>query len=272
MTPAIHTSISESLGDFSLYGVSGIIKKFKGTLIYAGGDDVCAVMPVETALSAAREIQQYYIGTYKIIRKDKEPENVTDSWSPVPGKLSVNLGKGEKISISAGILICHHKESLTEMIKDAHFLLDEKAKKEADRNACAIELRKRSGGSPRYFVRKWTEQDAWNAFSSIGSAIKNKNKLQVSTSVVYRLEQLRVGVEALLKHDKWKSMLEALILKQLDRSSVGDKEHQKIFASRVAEISVVKNSEEKYEFKPEGLIVASFMADKEEGGEDHELV
>ena len=308
VTPAIHASISESLGDFSLYGVSGIIKKYKGTLIYAGGDDVCAVLPVETALLAAREIQKYYIGTFKIILKDKEPEDLTNSWLPVPGKLSVNLGKGEDISISAGILICHHKESLAEMIEESHFLLNEKAKTQAGRNACAIELRKRSGGS-RYFIRKWTEEKAWEAFSTIGQAVKNKNKLQVSTSVVYRLEQLRNGVEAILNHgtdhDSQKAMLEKLILKQLDRSSVGDKEYQKNFASKMAEISLVKkynskineskseikskseseseseskmnndtknndddndDNKNRYDFKPEGLIVAAFMADRKEGG------
>ncbi len=271
VTPAIHAAISESLGDFSLYGVSRIIEKFKGTLIYAGGDDVCAVLPVETALTAAREIQQYYVSTYKWIQKQQAPEDVVDSWTPKPGKLSINLGKGKDISISAGILICHHKESLTQMITEAHHLLDQKKEKEgAGRNTCAIELRKRSGGS-RYFVRKWSDKKAWESFSTIGDAVKDKNKAQVSTSVVYRLEQLRDGINAILEHDNWKPMLEALILKQLDRSSVGDKDQQKLFASRMADISVFENTKQnKYEFKPESLIVAAFMAAK--GGEDNALV
>ncbi|MFH1514327.1 MAG: type III-B CRISPR-associated protein Cas10/Cmr2, partial [bacterium] len=205
ITPAIHAAISESLGDFSLYGVARIIKKHHGRLIYAGGDDVCAVLPVETSLKAAHEIQQYYTSTYKFIQKDKPPEDVAASWSPAPGKLSINLGKGPGISISAAILICHHKESLAHMIADARHLLKERAKKEAGRNACAIELRKRSGGS-RYFVRKWTdEQDgqAWKSFSEIGEAIRSKNKAQVSSSVVYRLEQLRDGIKAILKQKDW---------------------------------------------------------------------
>lgn len=274
VTPAIHAAISESLGDFSLYGVSSIIAKFEGTLIYSGGDDVCAVLPVETALSAAREIRQYYVSTYKYIQKQQDPEDVVDSWKPKPGKLSINLGKGKDISISAGIFICHHKESLTQMITEAHRLLDEKAKNEAGRNACAIELRKRSGGS-RYFVRKWSDnpadKQAWDSFAAIGDAIKDKNKAQVSTSVVYRLEQLREGVNAILSHHNWRPMLEALILKQLDRSSVGDKNQQEIFASRIADIAVFKNAKQnKYDFKPESLVVAAFMAAK--GGDNNAMV
>lgn len=274
VTPAIHAAISESLGDFSLYGVSSIIAKFEGTLIYAGGDDVCAVLPVETALEAAREIKRYYVSTYKCIQKQQAPKDVIDSWKPKPGKLSINLGKGDDISISAGILICHHKESLTQMIDKAHHLLNEKAKTEAGRNACAIELRKRSGGS-RYFVRKWSDEpadkQAWDSFAAIGDAIKDKNKAQVSTSVVYRLEQLRDGVNAILSHHNWRPMLEAMILKQLDRSSVGDKDQQKIFANRIVDIAIFENfKQEKPEFKPESLIVAAFMSAK--GGDDNALV
>ncbi len=272
VTPAIHAAISESLGDFSLYGVAGIIEKHHGALIYAGGDDVCAVLPVETSLKAAREIQQYYTSTYKWIQKGQSPENVGGSWLSAPGKLSINLGKGADISISAGILICHHKESLTQMIAEAHHLLDEKAKNEAGRNACAIELRKRSGGS-RYFVRKWNDEQSdeqtWKSFFEIGEAIKSKNKAQVSSSVVYRLEQLRDGVDAILKHENRMKMLEALIVKQLERSSVGDEKHKQDFAKKMIDLVVCKNSEDKYEYKPEGLIVAAFMA---KGGEDDGLV
>ena len=268
ITPAIHAAISESLGDFSLYGVDRIIKKHHGALIYAGGDDVCAVLPVETSLTAAQEIQKYYTSTYKFIQKDQDPEDVLESFTPASGKLSINLGKGDGISISAGILICHHKESLTQMIEDARHLLKDKAKKEAGRNACAIELRKRSGGS-RYFVRKWSDEQTWKSFAEIGEAIKSKNKAQVSSSVVYRLEQLRDGLEAILKQDDWGRMLKALIVEQLDRSSVGDKGQKKDFANKMVDIVVCKNSEDKNEYKPEGLIVAAFLA---KGGEDDGLV
>jgi CRISPR-associated protein Cmr2 len=203
-----------------------------------------------------------------LIQKDKDPADVLNSFDPAPGKLSINLGKGNGISISAGILICHHKESLTQMIAETQHLLKDKAKKQAGRNTCAIELRKRSGGA-RFFARQWSDEQAWKSFSEIGEAIKSKNKTQVSSSVVYRLEQLRVGIEAILKQNNWKAMLKALIVKQLDRSSVGDKDRKEMFAGKMVDLVVCKNSEDKYEYKPEGLIVAAFMA---KGGEDDGLV
>ena len=268
ITPSIHAAISESLGDFSLYGVAGIISKYHGTLIYAGGDDVCAFLPVETSLKAAQEIRQYFTSTYKLTQKDKPPEDLKTPWAPVPGKLSINLGKGEDLSLSAAILICHHKESLTQMIARAHHLLDDRAKKVKGKNACAIELRKRSGGS-RYFVAKWSDEQAWKSFQEIGEAIKSRKKAQVSSSVVYRLENLRDGIRAILKQNDPKRMLQSLIVKQLDRSSVGDEEHRNAFASKMADIVLCENSQGEKEYKPEGLIVAAFMAT---GGEDNGMV
>lgn len=271
LTPAIHAAISEALGDFSIYGVASIIKKHEGTLIYAGGDDVCAILPRKTALPTAQEIRRYYGSTYTFIQKEKEMvvQSVSGSWEPQPGKLSINLGKGKDTSISAAILLCHHKENLSFMIKRAHWLLNEKAKKEAGRNACAIELRKRSGGS-RFFVRRWPDDaddndTSWKSFEEIGGAIKDKKKAQVSTSLVYRMERFRDGIEAIVKHENHKEMLINFIAVQLDRSSVGDKNERAAFAEKMADIVVMEDKNKKRQYKPEGLIVAAFMA---EGGDD----
>lgn len=267
LTPSIHAAISESLGDFSIYGVDSIIRDNDGRLIYAGGDDVCAVLPVDTALKAAEEIQKYYNSFFKIITEGKI-EDIRNTWDTEPGKISVCLGKGDDISISAGILICHHKENLSQMIASAHHLLDDKVKAETGRNACAIELRKRSGGS-RYFNRKWGENEAWESFHQIGKLISNKNKRKISASLVYRLEQFRTGIKAILKKDDYKNLLTNLIKKQLDRSMLAagknSKEELKEFAEKMVDIVVVKNQDNKRAFEPEGLIVAGFIADK--GGE-----
>ena len=267
LAPSIHAAISESLGDFSIYGVDPIVKKYEGRLIYAGGDDVCAVLPVDTVLNAAEEIQKYYNSFFRII-SDQKDEAISNGWNAEPGKMSVCLGEGDDISISAGILICHHKESLSQMIADAHHLLDDKAKKETGRNACAIELRKRSGGS-RYFARKWDENKAWKSFHQIGELISNKNKRKISASLVYRLEQFRIGIEAILKKDDYRNLLTNFIKKRLDRSMLAagknSKEELEEFAKKMVDIVVVKKEVNERAFEPEGLIVAGFITDK--GGE-----
>jgi len=263
ITPAIHAAISESLGDFSIYGVSQIIKRHEGRLIYAGGDDVCAVMPVSTVVQAAREISRYYNAEFKLVTGDTTVD-IGGKWKPVPGKLSVNLGKNEDlISISAGILVCHHKEGLNLMIARAHALLDQRAKEAAGRNACAVELRKRSGGS-RYFVRKWNDNAAWEAFEQVGQWIKVKNKPGVSTSLIYRLEQFRDGVEAILEEKNHKELFMKFVSKQLERSGIKmPKGKEMDLAAGITEIIIAPDENSNPVFRPEGLIVAAFIADTE---------
>jgi len=67
VSPAIHAAISEALGDFAIYGVAKIIKDHGGCLVYAGGDDVCAFLPVSQAVAAAKEIRDYYVSAFRHI-------------------------------------------------------------------------------------------------------------------------------------------------------------------------------------------------------------
>lgn len=263
VTPAIHAAISESLGDFSIYGVAEIVKKYEGRLIYAGGDDVCAVLPVSTVVQAARAISTYYNAGFKLISGGVTMD-VKSPWKPAPGKLSVHLGKnGDRISISAGILVCHHKEELSLMIARAHGLLDTVAKEKTGRNACAIELRKRSGGS-RYFARRWSDADAWNAFVNLGHWIKAEDRQKVSTSLVYRMASLKDGVQAMLKRENHLDLLSLLLADQLKRSGIRIEDgNTSPVAREMSKIIVDYDEDNKGVFCPESLIVAAFMANAE---------
>jgi len=266
VTPAIHAAISEALADFSVYGVASIVKKHDGRLIYAGGDDVCAFMPIRSVLTAAREIRDYYVSVFRFIDGDRNSAIVRDEWIPSPGKLSVNLGVGPGISISAAVLICHHKESLTQMIGRAQQLLKDKAKNEAERNACAVELRKRHGGS-RSFVRPWDDM-AWSAFENIVN-LTGRIDREISRSLLYRLEAMRPGIEAIIRQgSNEEGNLQAFIARQLERSrknsDIKEKDDEKI-AEWIGQI-VWNRRNTKEPFNPEGLLIAGFLGG--EGGND----
>ena len=264
VTPAIHASISEALGDFSIYGVAPIIDKNGGRLVYAGGDDVCAFLPIGNALAAAREIKDYYTSVFRFIGMQRKSTPIEKEWKPAPGKLSINLGIGKDISISAAILICHHKESLTQMIERARQLLKLGAKEKAGRNACAIELRKRHGGS-RYFTRKWTEKVSWDAFARIGKMAGDKDR-QLSQSLLYRLETMRPGIEAIITQEaNAEKNLTTFIAKQIERSGTKSGASKEEIAAAIVHIVWNKNDKKK-PFNPEGLLVAGFLG--EEGEND----
>lgn len=260
LIPSVHASISESLGDFAIYGVAPIINKYNGKLIYAGGDDVAAVMSLDNVLNTAQEIKNYYIKAFRSIGTDGKTDD--DIKTNKPGKLSVGLGNSDGISISASILICHHKEPLSQMIARGHELLDKKAKNELGRNACAIELKKRSGGS-RYYSVKWSEKDKWDAFSNFGNHVKKEESVSISTSLIYRLEKFRSGIEAILEQENWSDLLEKFLQKHLERSGSGEEINKLEMSKVIKNICVYEKDNERF-FKPERLIVAAFLSN---GGE-----
>jgi len=258
VTPAIHAAISEALGDFSIYGAGQIVKKNHGRLIYAGGDDVCAVLPVDKALTTATEIRNYYIRNYALIDKGQS-STVNDEWLVQPGKLSVLLGQADHISISAGILICHHKENLSSMIAQTHNLLN-MAKKTGGRNACALELKKRSGGS-RQIIAKW-DSHFWKYFADVQEALQKTEARELSRSLVYRLSKYKDGFHA-IQNLKLPEKSAAFIMSLLDKSEIKSSEDM---AAKIA-LLIHEESESKKQLNSEiftdALTIAAFLAEKE---------
>jgi CRISPR-associated protein Cmr2 len=58
--PALHAAISEALTNFAMRIAPGIVSCHKGELIYAGGDDVLALLPTETAIACAEDLQRAF--------------------------------------------------------------------------------------------------------------------------------------------------------------------------------------------------------------------
>ncbi len=219
VSPATHAAISEALGDFSLYSVPTIIKKYDGRLLYAGGDDVCAILPAATIIDAARELAHDYNHNFINISQNNKVAPLTTDYQPQAGdKLGIYLGTGEDISISAGIIIAHHKTPLGKVISRGHELLD-LAKKQGGRNGFAIELDKRSGGG-RMFGGKWQEQgddtSLLDHFLHTATALQRSEGAAMSTSLAYRLATFDQGLLALVNNHP--GQLVSFIAKQLDRS------------------------------------------------------
>ena len=149
------------------------------------------------------------------------------------------------------------------MIERAHGLLDNNAKIACGRGACAIELRKRSGGS-RYFARKWKDVAAWDSFSEIRALIGAIGTERISTSLVYRLQKFSDGIDAIVKSGVNTELnLEKFIERQLDRSFVAKPE---VLAKKM--VKIIWSQENKTQFKREdleGLIVAAFLPEANGG-------
>ena len=123
--------LSEALAAFT-QAVPEIVIRHNGFLVYAGGDDVLAILPLEDALPCALEIRQTYMTVFKDKAKDA--------------------------SISAGIQFAHMKSPLTAILKDAHSLLDDVAKEQTGRDAIAVRVWK-PGGEQYTWAMRWDDGD-----------------------------------------------------------------------------------------------------------------
>jgi CRISPR-associated protein Cmr2 len=62
LSPSYHLQFSEALSNFALLCARPIVEAFDGRLIYAGGDDVVALLPADTALACARALRMAFQG------------------------------------------------------------------------------------------------------------------------------------------------------------------------------------------------------------------
>lgn len=113
--PTKQADISKGLDKFTKQ-IPHIIHQNNGFLIYAGGDDVLAILPLEDAIQAAIECRTHYLDCFK-----NTPVNTT---------------------LSGAIEFVHIKSPLMKSIFNAHQLLDEVAKEQTGRDAIAIRVMK----------------------------------------------------------------------------------------------------------------------------------
>jgi hypothetical protein len=191
-------------------------------LIYAGGDDVCAVLPLDSAVQVAYRIQRAYRVSFSKVTQNGAQE-ITQA-QPDMKKIGLHLGHGAAgISLSGAIVIAHHKQPLREVIKAAHLLLDGVAKEKMGRNALAIRLSKRSGGD-RDFAFKWDapnpfadgtigEPSVYAAFLALRRAVTEK---KISASLLYKLQDLTPLFEPLLNTEHLSG--EPLTLQDVERT------------------------------------------------------
>ena len=122
LTPAYHLQFSEALANFSLWKAAKVVEGHQGQLIYAGGDDVLAMLPADQAIDCAKALQDTF-------RTDFDGKRL------LPGSAG---------NVSAGLAIGHCDAPLQMLVKEAQNA-EHRAKNDYGRAALAISLYKRSG-------------------------------------------------------------------------------------------------------------------------------
>jgi CRISPR-associated protein Cmr2 len=158
LSPNRHLAISGALNDFSLTLARFVVEEeHAGRLIYAGGDDVLAMLPVMDLLSAMQRLRHAYSGH----DPEHEPGGndgllLHRGFARLRGRLMRLMG--EKATASIGAVIAHHQAPLGAVLRELRGA-ESRAKKEGGRDAFSITIIKRSGGA-LYLTEKWGESVA----------------------------------------------------------------------------------------------------------------
>jgi len=125
--PAKRTLISQALNTFTGTVQDIVERDYSGFLIYAGGDDVLALLTLDDALPCAQKLRDSYAAAFRQAKAGQ------------PGV------EDFPATISAAIEYVHYRLPFTKVLADAHELLDEVAKDGRGRDAVAAQVWKQSG-------------------------------------------------------------------------------------------------------------------------------
>lgn len=118
-------------------GVQRRVKESDGVTIYAGGDDVLAMLPVEGALGCARDLATAY----------------TESFAESRQRIGVAP------TLSAAVVFAHVRLPMRAVLEAARALLDDVAKGENGRDSVAVAVVKH-GGVKTQWVSSWSRSTA----------------------------------------------------------------------------------------------------------------
>lgn len=148
--PAWHMAVSQALHHFALDLAPEVIERLHlGKLIYAGGDDVLAMLATCDLLGAAALLRAAYSGVAPEEVGAVEPEGGLlqrsgKGWAQFDGRVLRLMG--EHASASAGLVIAHHQAPLAAVLRELR-AAEKRAKALAGKNAWSLAVLKRGGGA-----------------------------------------------------------------------------------------------------------------------------
>jgi CRISPR-associated protein Cmr2 len=157
--PAWHMAISDALNQFALHLVPEIVeRRHLGRVIYAGGDDVLAMLAASDLLAAAAGLRAAYSGTDlgAVGAQAAEGGRLTrldNGWARFGGRVLRLMG--ETATASAGLVIAHHQAPLGAVMRELRSA-EKRAKSLAGKDAWSLAVLKRGGGA-LYVTAKWGE-------------------------------------------------------------------------------------------------------------------
>lgn len=219
-SPQDHRLFSETLADYAYNDVIDIVQnKHLGRVVYAGGDDVMAVLPVQDALKVANDLRIAFsekVNNAGILKK---------------------TGQSLTATASTGLAFVHHTHNLQQAVNEANNAQKNDAKKDQDRDALAVRLLRRSG-ERREMQHDWLV-DSGDLTDRIQALVKQFSDGLLGRSLPYDVSQIHYAMTGNnVPKDAREAELSRVIKRRLPQ---GQKEQAESITNNI--LALAKNKE-----------------------------
>lgn len=244
VSPGRHIAISSALNDFSGVVARSVVEdRYAGRVLYAGGDDLMAMLPTSDLLGAMRELRDAYSGHAAAGGDDTGVRSLGSGF--VRHRDQLYLCMGEQATASAGAVIVHHQTPLSAALAELR-AAEQRAKREGGRNAFSLSVMKRSGGALRV-TESWANAegcgvDAMTAITELSQKLRKDPgaSRRAAYNVAGWLPDLPEP-DQLGGADGARDYIAGLLHHQFRRQGLEDK-GQPIHSRRFADLAVVPNA------------------------------
>ena len=187
MSPAIHTAISTVLREYSLNLVKHIVEEdHLGKLIYAGGDDVLALVNLRDLLPVMVKLRAFFSGHI-------DARMNVDFTKEISGFIDIGkdliMTMGPSATASMGVVITHYRMPFS-LVLDKVREMEEKSKNLDNKDAFAISLMKHSGEMSEGKA-KWKYENDTHPRGTVGILEKLTDWIRrdwISNKFIYSLQ------------------------------------------------------------------------------------